>query len=148
MFSNWISDVVRRTIKEITLDTENKFEKMHSKFRTIESLEQEISKLKIDRSVIEEVTHKLGLERMRQEQDAKNNKKEMELSMREGNISAEEKRFKDQMEFERNQLEEQIKSLNVLVEKVFEKLPQVTHNTHVEVKEIKRFGRGKLWERV
>src|SRR5262245_26070585 len=101
MFGNWISDIVKRTIKEITTESENKFEAMHKKFRTIESLEEEISRLKIEKSVKEEefsrkereITHKLGLERMRQEQDAVNTKREIELDIRERNISAEEKRF-------------------------------------------------------
>lgn len=147
MFGNWVSDIIKRTIKEMTIETENKFEAMHRRFRTIEELEAEISKLKIDKSVKEEefarkereVTHKLGLERMRQEQDAANTKKELELSIREKNISAEEKRFTEQMEFQRKTLEEKIASLNVLVEKVFEKIPSVTHET----KTIKRLsGRG------
>lgn len=139
MFNNFISNIVKRTIAEITISTENKFELMHIKFRTIEALEQEISRLKIDKSVKEEefarrereVTHKLGLERIRQEQDAKNYKKETELDIREKNITAEEERFTKQMEFQRNMLEEKIGSLNVLVEKVFEKIPNVTHTTQV-----------------
>lgn len=139
MFNNWITNIVRRTIKEITVDTENKFEAMHAKFRTIESLEQEISKLKIEKSVEEEkfarrereVTHKLGLERLRQEQEAASHKREAELDVREHNISAEEKRFTSQMEFERKHFEEKIQALNVLVEKVFEKIPQVSHETKV-----------------
>ena len=139
MFGNWIARIIRKTIAEITINTENKFEQMHLKFRTIESLEQEISKLKIEKSVEEEkfsrrereVTHKLGLERIRQEQDASANKKTMELEIREKNISADEVRFKSQMEFERKHLEQQISSLNILVEKVFEKLPQVSHETKV-----------------
>lgn len=139
MFSNWVSEIIKRTIKEMTIDAENKFEQMHRRFRTIEELEAEISKLKIDKSVKEEefarrereVTHKLGLERIRQEQDAVNSKKEMELNIREKNISAEEKRFTEQMEFQRKTLEEKIASLNILVEKVFEKIPTVSHETKV-----------------
>lgn len=137
MFSNWIGNIVRRTIKEITIDTETKFEQMHAKFRTIESLEQEISRLKIEKSVKEEefarkereITHKLGLERIRQEQDAVNTKRSIELDIREKNISAEEKRFLDQAEFQRKHLEAQIANLNGLVEKVFESIPKVTHET-------------------
>jgi len=139
MFGNWVEKIVRKTIKEITVEAENKFDLMHSKFRTIESLESEISKLRIEKSVKEEefarkereVTHKLGLERLRQEQDNLSSKREALLNIKEHNLSAEEKRFKDQMEFERKHLEGQIKSLNVLVEKVFEKIPEVTHQTKV-----------------
>lgn len=135
MFGNYVKRIVQQTIQQLTMDTETKFEAMHKKFRTIESLEQEISKLKIEKSVKEEefarherdVTHKLGLERMRQEQDAEASKKLMQLEVREQNLSAEEKRFKDQLKFEREHLQDQIKNLNVLVEKVFEKLPQVSH---------------------
>lgn len=137
MFNNWIDKIVRKTVEQMTTDTENRFEQMHKKFRTIEALEQEISKLKIEKSVEEEkfarrereVTHKLGLERMRQEQDAVNSKKEMELNIREKNISAEEERFKKQMEFEREQLQNQINNLSILVQKVFDKIPEVTHET-------------------
>jgi len=146
MFNSWISGIVKRTIKEITLDTENKFEAMHSKFRTIESLEQEISRLKIDKSVREEefarkereITHKLGLERIRQEQDALVNKRNIELDIREKNISVEEKRFVEQIEFQRKHLEGQITSLNSLVEKVFEQIPKVSYET----KTIKRITEG------
>lgn len=146
MFGNWISRIVRDTINQITVETENKFEVMHKKFRTIESLEAEISRLKIEKSVREEefarrereVTHKLGLERMRQEQDSVNTKKEIELGIREKNLSNEEKRFRDQMEFQRTHLENQIASLNSLVEKVFEQMPKVTH----EIKTINRITGG------
>jgi hypothetical protein len=141
MFKNWVRDIVKDTVERISEDNVKKIDDMHRKFRTIESLEEEISKLKIEKSVKEEefarrerdVTHKLGLERIRQEQDAEATKRTLQLDIREGNISAEEKRFREQMEFQRKHLEDQINSLNVLVEKVFEKLPQVTHNTNVQL---------------
>lgn len=139
MFDRWIDRVVKRVVNELTMETETKFEAMHKKFRTIESLEQEISRLKIEKSVREEefarkereITHKLGLERIRQEQDASNTKRTIELDIREKNISAEEKRFVQQMEFQRTHLEKQITTLNSLVEKVFEHMPKVSHETKV-----------------
>lgn len=154
MFGGWIEKIIRRTIKEITLDTETKFDAMHKKFRTVEELETEISKLKIEKSVMEEkmareqreITHKLGLERMRQEQDTANSKKEIELTIREKNISAEEKRFTEQMDFQRKHLEGQINSLNVLVEKVFERLPQVSH--HHETKTLRRINESTISEKL
>lgn len=136
MFGGWIEKIVRRTIKELTIEAEDKFTAFHTRFRTIESLENEISKLKIEKSVREEefarkereITHKLGLERMRQEQDLEFSKRTVELQVKEQTMTADEKRFKEQMEFERKHLEGQIKSLEVLVTKVFEKIPEVTHN--------------------
>jgi len=137
MFDNWMGYLAKRIVKEFQSDSEVRLEKMYSRFRTVEALEMEISKLKIEKSQFEEemnrrereVTHKLGLERIRQEQDTVHAKRELEVAMREKNIGEQEKRFAEQMKFTKEALEEKIASLNVLVEKVFEKIPDVKHET-------------------
>jgi hypothetical protein len=136
-FRNSLEKMVRMTIEHIYSDTENKFNKQLRLIDEIETLKQKLETLRIEKARKDEeynmrereVTHKLGLERIRQEQDAVNYKKEIELEIREGNLITSEKQFKDQMEFQRKQLQDQIIGLQSLVEKVFEKIPEVRHET-------------------
>lgn len=129
--------IVKEAVEKVYTDSENKYNERLRLIDTQEKLKEEIESLRIEKGRREEefnkrereVTHKLGLERMRQEQENVTHKKEVELNIREGNLSAHEKQFKDQMEFQRKQLEDQIRGLQALVEKVFEKIPDVKHET-------------------
>ena|SRR3989304_3838602 len=146
LFRNPIRELVKVAVEKIYTDTENKYNERLKLIDSLENLRDEVEKLLIEKSRREEeynrrereITHKLGLERIRQEQDNENYKKEIELNIREGNLSASEKQFKSQMEFQRKQLEEQIKGLQALVEKVFEKIPDVKHETRI----VKRITEG------
>jgi len=146
LFRNPIRELVKVAVEKIYTDTENKYNERLRLIDSLEGLRGEVEKLIIEKSRREEeynrrereITHKLGLERIRQEQDNENYKKEIELNIREGNLSASEKQFKSQMEFQRKQLEEQIKGLQALVEKVFEKIPDVKHETRI----VKRITEG------
>jgi len=138
--------LVERIAEKINLDAELRLKNNINLIDEITSLKEQIETLRIEKGRKEEefarrereVSHKLGLERVRQEQDAANHKREIELEIKSGNLKASEERFKDQMEFQRKQLENQISNLQGLVQKVFEKIPEVRHETKV----IQRIGDG------
>lgn len=106
----------------------------------ITKLKGEIEDLKLSKDRKEEefsrrereVEHKIGLERLRQEQEvaaqkreAEQAKKQVELTVREANLEAEKIRFADQMNFHQKQMEGQISGLQQLVGQLLERLPSM-----------------------
>lgn len=132
---NPIDRIIKAAVERVYQDTNNTVAKNLGLLEDITRLREELESLRIEKGRKEEeyvrekreVTHKLGLDRMRQEQEAANHKTEIELKIREGNLASSEERFKQQMDFQREQLQSQINGLQTLVEKVFEKIPDVKH---------------------
>ena len=108
-----------------------------NKLKTHVKLTQEIEDLKISRGRLEEdnarslreVEHKVGLERMRQDQDIKAATRDALLTVREENLTADRARFEEQMKFHEVQFTEQVDYLKGMVASVLEALPSM----HVEV---------------
>jgi len=97
----------------------------------IKVLQQEISKLEIDRDKKKEefdrrereVEHKVGLERKRQEFEIQQAKRETTVQVREENLKSDKERFKAEMDFQRERLEGEVASLRTLVGQLLERLP-------------------------
>jgi chromosome segregation ATPase len=100
----------------------------------ITDLKQEISDLEIEEGKIREqharekreVEHQVGLQRKRQDFEIKAAKRETELTVREENLAAERDRFNRDMEFQREELKNQIGYLKDLMERLFERLPSIS----------------------
>lgn len=101
---------------------------------TVTDLKRRIADLKVDESRLKEqharerreVEHQVGLQRKRQEFEVEAAKRDTELTVREGNLSAERERFTRDMDFQRGELQNQIGYLKELMEKVFERLPNTS----------------------
>lgn len=78
-----------------------------------------------------EIEHKLGLERLRQEQELKLGLREGLIKLAEANLAEDRKRFEEQMKFNREQMEGQIKYLKDLISPLLEALPKMTIEENV-----------------
>lgn len=78
-----------------------------------------------------ELTHMVGLEKKRQEQELAAGKREAVLSVREENLAADRERFEEQMEFTRERFEKEVGYLKDLMVQVLERLPTVNVNKTV-----------------
>jgi hypothetical protein len=96
-------------------------------------LRRSISKLEIEKSKkdeqherkVRETEHRVGLLKLQQTHEVTNAKRETELQVREGNLSAERKRFEQEMEFQRKHLQGEVDRIESVLEKVLERLPNV-----------------------
>ena len=70
-----------------------------------------------------EVTHMVGLERKRQEFEIDVAKRETTVAVREENLSAEQKRFEDQIAFSKEQIKNEIDRFEKLLVKLVDALP-------------------------
>lgn len=78
-----------------------------------------------------EIEHRLGLHRIQVEQERTAAIQEAKLAVREEALSAQEGRFKQEMEFMQGRFEQEVASQRKLVEQVLERLPtfQRTYST-------------------
>jgi chromosome segregation ATPase len=103
-------------------------------------LKEEIEDLKLSKErmqedndrQVREVEHKVGLERKRQEFEAEqalnrieNERKEAVLEVREANLSAAQEKLEGQMAFMAKRWEEENKALNSMIERLFDRLPDI-----------------------
>lgn len=96
-------------------------------------LRKNISTLSIEKSKaaeeqerkVRETEHRVGLLKLQQEHEVSNAKRETELQVREGNLSAEQKRFEQEMEFQRKHLQGEVNRIEAVLTKVLERLPNV-----------------------
>jgi hypothetical protein len=96
-------------------------------------LRRSISKLEIEKSKkdeqherkVRETEHRVGLLKLQQTHEVTNAKRETELQVREGNLSAERKRFEQEMEFQRKHLQGEVDRIESVLEKVLERLTNV-----------------------
>lgn len=97
-------------------------------------LKTEIEDLRISKGRIEEenakekreLTHMIGLEKKRQEQELEAGKRDAILTVREENLEADKDRFEEQMEFSRKRFEQEVGYLKDLMGQILERLPVVT----------------------
>lgn len=82
-----------------------------------------------------ELTHMVGLERSRQEQEIKLAKRETTVEVREGNLKAEREEFEKRMAFREKTFDEQTKSMKSILEQVLGRLPTVTVGQTHEIHE-------------
>ena len=68
-------------------------------------------------------THKVGLERKRQEFEIKQAKREATVNIREENLSADRDRFENQMKFQEERFTKEVKYLKDMMNKMMERLP-------------------------
>jgi hypothetical protein len=96
-------------------------------------LRKDISTLTIEKSKateeqerkVRETEHRVGLLKVQQTHEVENAKRETELQVREGNLSADKKRFEQEMEFQRKHLQGEVDRIESVLEKVLERLPNV-----------------------
>jgi serine phosphatase RsbU (regulator of sigma subunit) len=144
-----LREVVREAVESVVRSANNSLEVAASKFRTVEDLESHIQKLKTSVADLEiqkgkkdeeyarkerEIEHKVGLERKRQEQELTLAKRETSVAVREENLSKDQERFKEEMDFQRGRLEGEVASLRELVNEMLKRLPSAEIITNVEVK--------------
>lgn len=100
----------------------------------VSRLEDDLGRLKIEKSQIEEkyarrereIEHKLGLERQRQEQELKLKEREVTVKVREENLTADKKRFEEQMKFMTDRMVTENNQLQGMIKPLLEALPKMT----------------------
>lgn len=110
------------------------------------SLKKQVTELEITRDKKQEdfdrrereLTHMIGLEKKRQEFEIKQSVENARLAVREENLKAEREQFSKEIKFKEDQLTTQIEYLQKLMKSVLDRLPTVTVDKHVEVKETRR----------
>lgn len=107
----------------------------------ISQLKGQVADLQIQKSKLDEdnqrerreLTHMIGLEQKRQEQESRQAKVELEqakaqarLDLREENLKAEKVAFDKQMEFQKEQFDGQVDYLKELMGQILERLPNIS----------------------
>jgi predicted nuclease with TOPRIM domain len=100
----------------------------------VDRLQNVVGDLKIEKSTIEEkyarrereIEHKLGLERQRQEQELVLKEREVTVKLREENLTADKKRFEDQMKFMTDRMVAENNQLQGMIKPLLEALPKMT----------------------
>ena len=129
-----IRETVERVIKSELNGTRKKIEAIWSvadlSRKTLE-MRGEIETLKIEKMRKEEefekrereITHKIGLERMRQEFERDQAKREAEVEVKKGNLDEERKRFEDHISDHRKAIEDHVEYMRDLTKAVLERVP-------------------------
>ena len=102
-------------------------------------LKKQLAELEIDKSKMteahekdeRELRHMIGLEKKRQEFEIDKAKQETALKVREENLSADKKRFEDQMKFHESRFKEEVSYLKDMIGQVLERLPNVSASLEV-----------------
>ena len=117
--------------------------------KTEDRLREEINKLKVDKSVLvernakdqREVDHMIGLERKRQEFEHEQQmeavdgaRREAMLEVREENLTKDQKRFDEHMEFMEGRFESEVDYLKDMVGQVLDRLPSIEVDATANVK--------------
>jgi hypothetical protein len=103
----------------------------------INKLKRQVNDLKIEKSGLEEaharqereLTHKVGLEKKRQEMELAATKREVAVEIREKNLTAERDAFKTDQAFRDGQFNKQVDYLQSLMSKILDRLPEITVET-------------------
>ena len=94
--------------------------------KRIVELEIQEGKIKEDHAKEDrELRHMIGLEKERQKFEIQQAKRETTVVVREENLSADKKRFEDQMKFQEKRFTEEVGYLKGLMESVLERLPNI-----------------------
>jgi hypothetical protein len=122
-----VRETVERIVREAMSDAQNALKLTGQ----ITKLREELETLRIEKGRKEEefakkereIEHKVGLERKRQEFEIEQAKRETSVTVREENLSADRKRFEEQLEFHQQRFESEVKYLHEMAEKLMERLP-------------------------
>jgi chromosome segregation ATPase len=109
-------------------------------------LREEISKLRIEQArLVEEneratrdIEHKVGLHQRQVEQDTANAVREAELKVKEGNLEAEQKRFKEQIDFRTDQMKGEMDRFEKITTQLLDRVPNI--NAALDIK----YGNGAV----
>ena len=121
---------------------ESKFEKIQNYLdlsQEVNALREEKNQLIIDKNLINEkyekrereIEHKLGLERLRQEQELKLGLREQTVKIREENLTADRDRFTKEMAFVTQRFEQETGYLKDMIKPLLEALPKMTIKENV-----------------
>jgi hypothetical protein len=122
---------VERAIRKVAEDVLGRASNQLEGIGTLLELKQEIETLKIEKARIlegqertqREVEHKVGLERKRQAFELESGKREATLAVREENLTADRKRFAEQMKFHEDRFTAEVGYLKDLLGQIMERLP-------------------------
>ena len=139
-----ISDSVERVIVKYLTSAENEiktFLQAGNLEERVKTLTTQLSSLQIEKSRIEEdftrrereIEHKLGLEKLRQEQDLELGLREQSIKIKEENLTADKARFEAQMKFMTERMSKENDHLKAMMEDILAKLPTVRH----DIKEVR-----------
>lgn len=78
-----------------------------------------------------EIEHKVGLERTRQEFEMEQAKREATVTVREENLSADRKRFEEQMKFQEERFTKEVGYLKEMLEAIVQRLPSAEFTADV-----------------
>lgn len=97
------------------------------------ALKKKVTDLEIQRAQKEEewqrgdreLRHMIGLEKKRQEFEIDAAKRDTELKVRQENLTADKKRFSEEMEFQRGRFEQEVGYLKDMIGQVLERIPNI-----------------------
>jgi hypothetical protein len=134
-------DKLLEEIRELRADLKTKKKEL-ALLEDANRLKQEIEELKISKSRLKEehdkedreLRHMIGLEKKRQEFEISQAKRETSVQVREENLTAEKKRFEDEMKFMRKQFESEMVRLEAIYKDIIARLPTVIIDRNIEEK--------------
>jgi chromosome segregation ATPase len=94
--------------------------------RDVEQLKLEKDRLTEDNArKIRETEHKVGLLKTKQDHDVANARRETKLEVREENLTADKKRFEDEMAFQREHMQREVDRFDGIAKALMERLPTI-----------------------
>ena len=94
--------------------------------RSVEKLKLEKDRLAEDNArKIRETEHKVGLLKTKQDHEVANAKRETKIEVREENLSADKKRFEDEMKFQREHMQREVDRFDGIAKALMERLPTI-----------------------
>lgn len=129
--------MVSKEEKEL-LERLRKLEPVSALSEQVLNLKRQIADLEITKSKQKEehdkqereLRHMIGLEKKRQEVEIVQSKKDTELTVREGNLAAEKKRFEDNLKFNTERFQSMETYMKEQMKSILERLP----NVNMEIK--------------
>lgn len=120
-------------LRALGADISGSLEKVSAYSAEVIALKKQIANLEIEKSQKEEsfarqereLRHMIGLEKKRQEVEIEQARKETSLSVREGNLAADKKRFEEQLTFNTKRFETMEVYLKEMMQSILERLPNV-----------------------
>jgi hypothetical protein len=94
--------------------------------RKVEQLKIEKDRLAEDNArKIRETEHKVGLLKTKQDHDVANARRETKIEVREENLTADKKRFEDEMAFQREHMQREVDRFDGIAKALMERLPTI-----------------------
>ena len=123
---------------ELKLDVKKKATQLEKeldvKKRELMAMEEKINKLEETHArALREVEHMTGLNKQKHDQELEHAKKTIELEIREGNLASEKALWQQQMDFEKQEFNRQRAGMEVLIQQVLDRLPNVNYNIEHQI---------------